>query len=95
MFGRLGFGEIVLILVVLLVIFGPRRLPELGSALGKGIREFKRSVSDLQSQIDPTEQAMNDPNSFHRPTAERAAVTAGKVAAPQQQAQAEKVEQDA
>jgi TatA/E family protein of Tat protein translocase len=95
MFGRLGFGEIVLILIVLLVVFGPRRLPELGSALGKGIREFKRSVSDLQSQIDPTEQAMNNPNSFHRPTAERTAVTAGSVEAPKQQAPAERVEQDA
>jgi|GEM_PF-245323 len=63
-FGRLGFGEIVLILLVLLIVFGPRRLPELGGALGKGIREFKRSVSDLKSGISGEEEA---PNQFNQP----------------------------
>ena len=48
MFGNLGFGEILLILVVVLLLFGAKRLPEVGASLGKGIREFKRSVSDLQ-----------------------------------------------
>ena len=42
MFGGLGIGEVVMILLVLLLVFGARRLPELGGALGKGIREFKR-----------------------------------------------------
>ncbi|MEI7705834.1 MAG: twin-arginine translocase TatA/TatE family subunit [Deltaproteobacteria bacterium] len=40
---RLGFGEILLILAVALLIFGPSKLPQLGEALGKGIRNFKRS----------------------------------------------------
>jgi len=51
-FGNLGIGEILLILVVLLLVFGARRLPEIGSALGKGIREFKSSVRDIESDID-------------------------------------------
>jgi sec-independent protein translocase protein TatA len=40
---RLGFGEILLILAVALLIFGPSKLPQLGEALGKGIRNFKKS----------------------------------------------------
>jgi sec-independent protein translocase protein TatA len=49
--GGLGIWEVLLILLVLLLVFGPRRLPELGGALGKGIREFKRSVTDIRSEI--------------------------------------------
>jgi len=41
---RLGFGEILLILAVALLIFGPKKLPQLGEALGKGIRNFKKGV---------------------------------------------------
>lgn len=56
MFSNLGFPEIMLILVVVLLLFGAKRLPEVGSSIGKGIREFKRSLSDTQDAI------MNDPN---------------------------------
>jgi len=41
---RLGFGEIVVILIIALLIFGPKKLPQLGEALGKGIRNFKKSA---------------------------------------------------
>ncbi len=50
---RLGFGEIVLILVIALVVFGPSRLPQLGEALGKGIRSFKKATLEP----DPDESA--------------------------------------
>lgn len=50
-FGSLGIWEVLLILLVLLLVFGPRRLPELGGALGKGIREFRRSIADIRSEI--------------------------------------------
>jgi sec-independent protein translocase protein TatA len=50
-FGNLGFGEILLILVVVLLLFGAKRLPEVGASIGKGIREFKRSISDTQDAI--------------------------------------------
>lgn len=51
MFGNLGMPEILLILVVVLLVFGAKRLPEVGSSIGKGIREFKRSLSDTQDAI--------------------------------------------
>ncbi|HEU4648199.1 MAG TPA: twin-arginine translocase TatA/TatE family subunit [Gemmatimonadales bacterium] len=49
--GNLGFTEIMLILVVVLLLFGAKRLPEVGSSIGKGIREFKRSLTDTQEAI--------------------------------------------
>jgi len=44
LFGRLGWGELVLILLVLLLIFGPSRIAQLGKSLGKGLREFRDAV---------------------------------------------------
>jgi sec-independent protein translocase protein TatA len=49
--GNLGFTEIMLIMVVVLLLFGAKRLPEVGASIGKGIREFKRSLSDTQDAI--------------------------------------------
>jgi sec-independent protein translocase protein TatA len=52
MFGNLGFTEIMLLLLIILLVFGARRLPEIGSAMGKGIREFKRSMREVTDEID-------------------------------------------
>lgn len=52
MFG-LGATELIIILVVALVIFGPGKLPELGGALGKGIRDFRKS---LEAKEEPTQE---------------------------------------
>jgi len=49
--GGLGMGEMVLIFVVVLLLFGAKRLPEIGSALGKGIREFKSSVREIEGEL--------------------------------------------
>ncbi len=46
----LGFGEMILIFFVLLLLFGAKRLPELASGMGKGIRDFKRAVNGLDEQ---------------------------------------------
>ncbi len=51
MFGRLGTGELMLILGIALVVFGPSKLPELGKALGKGIREFKQHTEGVTKEI--------------------------------------------
>ena len=51
MFGNLGFSEIMILLMVFLLVFGARRLPEIGQSLGKGIREFKRSLSDAGEAV--------------------------------------------
>ena len=53
----LGPAEMVFIMVVLLLIFGAKRLPELGSGLGKGIREFRRSMHDIKGELDRDETA--------------------------------------
>jgi len=44
-------GEIILIFLVVLLLFGAKRLPEIGSALGKGIREFKSSVREIEGEL--------------------------------------------
>jgi sec-independent protein translocase protein TatB len=51
MFG-LGFGEIVIILVLALILLGPQRLPDAAKQLGKGLREFKKATDDLKSQFE-------------------------------------------
>ena len=52
MFGPIGIWEMVIILVVALIVFGPRKLPELGRSLGKSLGEFKRASSELRSTLD-------------------------------------------
>jgi sec-independent protein translocase protein TatA len=47
MFGDLSFSHILILLLVLVLVFGARRIPEIGSSLGQGIREFKRSLKDV------------------------------------------------
>jgi sec-independent protein translocase protein TatA len=58
--GNLGFTEIMLIMVVVLLLFGAKRLPEVGASIGKGIREFKRSLSDTQDAIMGTDDAQKN-----------------------------------
>jgi sec-independent protein translocase protein TatA len=59
--GNLGFTEIMMILVVVLLLFGAKRLPEVGASIGKGIREFKRSLTDTQDAITRTEDPASLP----------------------------------
>lgn len=47
MFGSLGFGEVMMILIIGLIIFGPKKLPEIGRSLGNAIREFRRASNDI------------------------------------------------
>lgn len=51
MFGNLGFGELMVIMVIVLVLFGAKRVPEISASFGKGIREFKRNLNDVESSI--------------------------------------------
>lgn len=50
--GPLGFPELIIIFVVALIVFGPRKLPELGRSLGKSLSEFKRASNELRSTLD-------------------------------------------
>lgn len=52
MFGSIGMSELVVIFVIALVVFGPRRLPEIGRQLGRTINEFKRASRDLQQTLE-------------------------------------------
>lgn len=59
--GNIGFTEIMILLVVVLLVFGAKRLPEIGSSMGKGIREFKRSLSETADAISQGPEDRNPP----------------------------------
>jgi sec-independent protein translocase protein TatA len=65
MFGSIGGPELVVIFVVALLVFGPRKLPEIGKMLGKGLGEFRRAANELRSSLE-TEVAREE--SISRPT---------------------------
>ena len=50
-FGNIGFMELMVILVIVLVLFGAKRVPEIGASIGKGIREFKKNINDADREI--------------------------------------------
>lgn len=52
MFGSIGMPELIIILVIALIIFGPRKLPELGKSLGRSLSEFKRASNELRSTLE-------------------------------------------
>lgn len=52
MFGSLGVPELLLIFFVILIVFGPRRIPEIGRTLGKALGEFRKATDDLKNTID-------------------------------------------
>lgn len=51
MFENFGFGEILLIVIVILIVFGPKKIPDVAQSIGKGIREFKRAMRDVQDEV--------------------------------------------
>ena len=53
---NLGWQELVLIFLVVLLLFGAKRLPEMGKALGKGIREFKNAMKEIQEGVEKEEE---------------------------------------
>ena len=60
MLGNLGFGELMVILVIVLVLFGAKRIPEISASFGKGIREFKKNVNDVERSITEPETPRYD-----------------------------------
>ncbi len=52
MFGNIGGSELFLILLVILIFFGAKKLPELAKGLGQGIREFRKAAKDVQEEVD-------------------------------------------
>lgn len=60
MFGNIGTGEIILILLIILILFGAKKIPELAQGLGKGIREFKKAMSDVEEEIKKDSTKIED-----------------------------------
>ncbi|WNM61003.1 twin-arginine translocase TatA/TatE family subunit [Candidatus Nitrospira neomarina] len=61
MFGTMGFSELMIILVIILIIFGAGRLPQIGEGVGKALKGFKKEVADIPSPVDPNESLPNIP----------------------------------
>jgi len=55
--GNLGAGEILLIVLVVLILFGSKKIPELAQGIGKGMREFKKALNDVQEDIKITDKS--------------------------------------
>ena len=60
MFENLGMGELLVILIVVLLLFGSKKIPEIAQGLGKGIREFKKSIKEVEEQITTPNNVVND-----------------------------------
>jgi sec-independent protein translocase protein TatA len=69
MFGNIGPLEIVVVLIIALIVFGPKRLPELGRSLGRGIREFRGSLSGENDEEERPEQPAEIEVGEHAPAA--------------------------
>jgi sec-independent protein translocase protein TatA len=74
MLGGLGWGELIIILVILLLIFGPSRLGDLGSALGKGIKGFRKAMKEPDEiDVTPTKEETQKIDDSKLETAPKAA----------------------
>jgi Tat protein translocase TatB subunit len=85
MFGTIGGPELILIFIVGLVVFGPRKLPEIGKSLGKMIAEFKRASSDFQRTVEDeieTERLRKDIGTAEYPHAALPAAAEANAATP-------------
>jgi TatA/E family protein of Tat protein translocase len=79
MLGSLGMPELIVIFIIALIIFGPRKLPELGRSLGRGIAEFKKATTDLQNSLEEEIRQEEHRTAPTPETAQAAAAPAAKV----------------
>ena len=80
--GEIGFEKILLILLIVLLLFGARRIPELAGSMGKGIREFKKNLSDAGSRDSGTLQSDSQPDRVNAAQSAPSATPEGKEAEP-------------
>ena len=74
MFGSIGMPEMLIILVIALIIFGPRKLPELGRSLGKSLAEFKKASNELRNTLEE-EIRIEEQKEAEKPTPSSASPT--------------------
>ena len=63
MFGNLGFPELLIIMIVILLLFGAKRIPEIAGSMGKGIREFKKNINDATREVTAETRAPGEAES--------------------------------
>ncbi len=73
MFENFGFGEILLVMIVILIFFGPKKIPDIAQSIGKGIREFKKAMRDVQDEVtksvsDEPKPAPKEPEKIKGPS---------------------------
>jgi len=77
--GNLGFGELLIILIVVLLIFGSSKLPQLGDALGRGIRNFKKTVTGADEiDVTPKKDQLPSDKLGEKPSEQKTAATEKK-----------------
>lgn len=82
MFGNLGIGELLIIMVVILLLFGAKRIPEIAGSMGKGIKEFKKNINEATREV--TSETM--------PPAEQPRLTASELETRRAQEERDRVE---
>lgn len=73
MFGNFGMGEMVIVLLIVLVLFGAKRIPEISASFGKGIREFKKNINEVENHIKTPEPRAEPRLATGEPLAQREA----------------------
>lgn len=75
--GSIGFTEILVIAVIVLIFFGPQRLPEVTRALGGAMREFRRSMNEIQRELEEVDRVRKWPSSTTSPAEARSGSPSG------------------
>jgi len=65
--GQIGMPEIIIIFLIILLLFGAKKLPEIGNALGKAIKEFRKAGKEIQSDIKETSEGADEPSKHKFP----------------------------
>jgi len=95
MFGSIGMPELIIIFVIALIIFGPRKLPELGRSLGKSIAEFKKASNELKSTLEEEIRLEEQRSSIEATKATAPAAPAATMPHAEEAVPARKVDQSA
>jgi len=82
MFGSIGMPELIIILVIALIIFGPRKLPELGRSLGRSLGEFKKASNELRSTLEDEVRVEEQKEQRAKVDAEQASAVAAAITPP-------------
>jgi sec-independent protein translocase protein TatA len=67
--GPIGWPELIILLIVVLIIFGPGKLPDIGNAIGRGVREFRRASNDIEDSVRGDKKQSEPRPSSERPGA--------------------------